>query len=301
MKYGEFLDEWMSGVKANVKSRTFRRYDCILTGQVRPQLGQIEIENLDAETMQRFVADLSRRYAANTVKSVVAVVRSSLAKAESLGIVGHNVMDKVELPRREEKLVECFSAAEQKKIEKFIETSGKEKYIGVLLCLYTGLRVGELLALEWQDIDFEKGLLTVQKSCHDEWRDGEYIKAIETPKTNASIRVIPIPHQLLPKLKGAKKGSKSPYVVSGKDGKEISVRSYQSSFELLLKRLSLPHHGFHALRHTFATRAIECGMDVRTLSELMGHTDPTVTLRRYAHSMMEHKRMMMNKLGKIFQ
>lgn len=84
------------------------------------------------------------------------------------------------------------------------------------------------------------------------------------------------------------------------DGEEpVSVRSYQRSFELLQKKLKIPRRGFHSLRHTFATRALECGMDVKTLSEILGHKNPTITLNRYVHSLMEHKRDMMNRLGKL--
>ena len=110
--------------------------------------------------------------------------------------------------------------------------------------------------------------------------------------------MIPLPKQLRPILKGLKKRSNSSSVVSA-NGSTVSVRYYQRSFELLLKKLKIPHKGFHSLRHTFATRAIECGMDVKTLSEILGHKNPTVTLNRYAHSLMEHKKEMMNRLGKL--
>ena len=85
----------------------------------------------------------------------------------------------------------------------------------------------------------------------------------------------------------------------GNGSKIITVRSYQRSFELLLQKQKIPHHGFHALRHTFATRAIECGMNVKSLSEILGHKNPTITLKRYVHSFMEHKREFMNRLGKL--
>jgi integrase len=88
-------------------------------------------------------------------------------------------------------------------------------------------------------------------------------------------------------------------MIAGNNGKVVSVRSYQQSFECLLKNLHIDHKGFHSLRHTFATRAIECGMDIKTLSEILGHKNPTITLNRYAHSLMDHKREMMNKLGKL--
>ena len=170
----------------------------------------------------------------------------------------------------------------------------KDKLYGILLCLYSGLRIGELIALQWSDIDFSKGILTVSKSCYD-GKDG---LIIDEPKTASSCRTIPLPKQLFPILRGIRKKSDSLFVVSN-HGKPVSVRSYQRSFELLLKKLKIAHRGFHSLRHTFATRALECGMDVKTLSEILGHKNPTVTLNRYAHSLIEHKTLMMNRLGNL--
>lgn len=161
-----------------------------------------------------------------------------------------------------------------------------------------GLQIGELLALEWSDVDFSKGEITVSKSCHDGKRNGRYCRLYDVPKTETSRRIVPIPKQILPRLREAKKESRSRWVV-GNGEKIISVRSYQYSFSLLLKKLGIPHRGFHVLRHTFATRAIECGMDVKTLSEILGHKNSTVTLNRYAHSLLSHKHEMMNRLGKL--
>jgi integrase len=153
--------------------------------------------------------------------------------------------------------------------------------------------------LEWSDIDMSKGELRVNKTCHygkDE--NGVFGRITDIPKTQSSIRTIPIPKQLMPRLREVKKKSRSTHIVSN-GSNLISIRSYQRSFSTLLKKLNIPHRGFHSLRHTFATRALECGMDVKTLSEILGHKNPTVTLNRYAHSLMEHKKEMMNKLGKL--
>ena len=134
---------------------------------------------------------------------------------------------------------------------------------GILLWLYTWLRVGELLALKWEDIDLQKGILTVSKSCHDgKDKCGHYVRVEDTPKTSSSRRVIPLPRQLLLFVKEAKKKSESEYVVA-KGNNPLSVRSYQRSFDLLQKKLKIPHRGFHSLRHTFATRAL--------LSDILGH------------------------------
>ena len=121
-----------------------------------------------------------------------------------------------------------------------------------------------------------------------------------SPKTVSSIRIIPFPKQLAPFLKKIYKFRKSNYVIS--DGENyVSIRSYQRSFELLQKKINIPQRGFHTLRHTFATRALECGMDVKTLSEILGHKNVTVTLNRYVHSLPEHKKAMMNRVGDFIE
>ena len=205
--------------------------------------------------------------------------------------------NKIKRPKPKEKQVECFSIQEQKKIEEAALSAKKDKYRGIILCLYTGLRIGELLALTWNDIDFEKSILSITKTCHDGNENGEHIRIIDTPKTENSMRQIPLSKTLVKMLKEIKKKSKCEFVIA--DGKKpVFIRSYQRMFELFLKELKLPHKGFHSLRHTFATRALECGMDVKTLSEILGHQNPSVTLKRYTHSLMEHKKEMMNRLGK---
>ena len=231
---------------------------------------------------------------ANTVNAIISVLQNSLRTAHLLGYAKDYTANMIKRPKLKERKIECFTLAEQKKIESAVFDSKKTKMFGIVLCLYTGLRIGELIALQWKDIDLQKGLLTVFRSCHDT-RGGI---VFDEPKTATSRRVIPLPKQLLPKLKSIKKSSNSDFVVSV-DGNAVSVRSYQRSFELLLKRQNIVHRGFHSLRHTFATRALECGMDVKTLSEILGHKNPTVTLNRYAHSLLEHKTAMMNRLGKL--
>ena len=262
----------------------------------------MELNDLSPLILQRLITSLlqngnkktGKGLSASSVNAVISVIQSSLKTAHLLGLAKEYAADKIKRPKLAEKPVECFTIAEQKQIEQAILNGKKDKLYGILLCLYSGLRIGELIALQWSDIDFTKGILTVSKSCHDS-KNG---LIIDEPKTATSRRVIPLPKQLLPILKDVKKRSDSSFVVSA-DGKPVSVRSYQRSFELLLKKLKIPHKGFHSLRHTFATRALECGMDVKTLSEILGHKNPTVTLNRYAHSLMEHKTDMMNKLGKL--
>jgi integrase len=265
------------------------------------------MDELDARVIQRYIVSLSQSgntkngkgLAPNSVNSIILVIHASLSMAYVLGLTQAIYVDKIKRPKTMEKVVESFSAEEQKKIEQAVLQDKRPKMIGIVLCLYTGLRIGELLALEWSDIDFVKGELSVSKTCYDGKDEyGNFCRVTGTPKTETSRRIIPLPKQIIPILKEIKKKNNSKYVVGDGD-KTISVRSYQRSFELLLKKQKIPHHGFHALRHTFATRAIECGMDVKSLSEILGHKNPTITLNRYVHSFMAHKKEFMNRLGKL--
>ena len=303
VKYIDWLHSWLENyVRPSVKVRTYERYKLIIEQHIKDKIGGMELDELTPLVLQAFITELlqngNRRtgkgLSANSVNAVISVLQSSLKTARLLGLMKEYTADKLKRPKLTEKPVECFTLGEQKQIEQAVLNGKKDKLYGILLCLYSGLRIGELIALQWMDIDLAKGILTVSKSCHDS-KDG---LIIDEPKTQSSRRMIPLPKQLLPILKGIKEKSNSPFVVSA-NGKPVSVRSYQRSFELLLKRLHIPHKGFHSLRHTFATRALECGMDVKTLSEILGHKNSTVTLNRYAHSLMEHKQDMMNRLGRL--
>ena len=309
MKYKEWLREWLeSYIKPSSKQKTYIRYSEIVSQHIVGSLGDYEMDELTPLILQRFATELlhsgnlktGKGLSANSVNGIVTVIQNSLKVAYGIGQTSEYTADKIKRPKAREKQVTCFTPTEQKQIEQAVLNGKKAKMFGVVLCLYTGLRIGELLALEWSDIDLHKGIITVSKSCHDGKDDnGQFARITDTPKTETSEREIPFPKQLIPYLRNLKKDSNSVYVVASDSDKLISVRAYQRSFELFLKRLHIPHKGFHSLRHTFATRALECGMDVKTLSEILGHKNANVTLNRYVHSLMEHKREMMNRLGKL--
>lgn len=307
MKYGEWLTEWLNNyVRISAKYRTVERYTEIIFNHLIPSVGGLEMQDLTPKILQKYISELlecgNKRtgtgLSSSAVNSIITVIQNSLHTAFNLRYIEDMVGDKLKRPKTVEKQIECFSIAEQKQIEQAVRCSSKPYMIGVLLCLYTGLRIGELLALEWGDIDFANGTLTVDKTCHyGKNRDGQFGRIIGTPKTETSIRIIPIPKQLIPILKEHRKASST--LVISKNGVGISNRTYQRNFESLLKLQNIKHRGFHALRHTFATRALECGMDVKTLSELLGHKSPAVTLKKYAHTFLIHKKEMMNRLGKL--
>ncbi len=309
MYYKDWLHDWLEHyMKPTTKDKTFTRYKEIVSLHLIPKFGNCDVNDLTPIVVQKYISELldhgnlktRKGLAPNSVNAIIVVVQNSLQTAHLLGIADQYEMDKLKRPKAKEKEVTCFTPAEQKKIEQAVMLDKRLKMRGIVLCLYSGLRIGELLALEWSDIDFSTGEMSITKNCHDgKDANGKFTRITDTPKTATSKRVIPLPKPILQMLREMKKNSTSPYVISGGDT-VLSVRSYQMSFELLLSKLNIPHRGFHSLRHTFATRALECGMDVKTLSEILGHKSATITLNRYAHSLMDHKKNMMNRLGKLF-
>lgn len=307
MKYKVWFEEWLTHyIKPSSKQRTFEQYSRAAQIHILPYLGDIELTDLTPFVLQKFITGLTENgnkrtgkgLSPNFVKTILSVIQNSLKTAHLVGYLPEFSANKIKRPKPKEKQVECFSAWEQKKIEEAALSAKKDKYRGIVLCLYTGLRIGELLALTWNDIDFEKSILSVTKTCHDGNENGKHIRIIDTPKTENSRRQIPLSKTLIKMLKEMKKKSKCEFVIA--DGERpVFIRSYQRMFELFLKKLKLPHKGFHSLRHTFATRALECGMDVKSLSEILGHKNAVITLNRYAHSLWEHKAEMMNKLSKM--
>lgn len=308
MKYENWLNVWLKNyVKPSAKEKTYMLYSETVSRHVVPRLGGRETADITPLELQRTVTELitsgniktGKGLAANTVNVIISVIQASLKAAQIAGVTSEYVGDKIRRPKTVEKTIKCFTVGEQKKIEEEVLRSKKPKTFGILLCLYTGLRIGELLALEWGDIDFLKCELTVSKTLHDaKDENGKFCVHVDKPKTPSSHRVIPIPRQLMPVLKEARKKNAGKLVVRAEKTGYVSVRSYQKTFLNILKKQGVAVRNFHALRHTFATRALECGMDVKTLSEILGHRSPTVTLNRYVHSLMEHKKEMMNRLGK---
>ena len=307
MTYKKWLSEWLELYVKPLKHRTYERYKDICNLHIISQLGDYELDELTPLVLQRHINGIREHgnhktggeLSANFVNAVITVIQSSLKRANELGYTSTYHAGAIQRPRVEESEVRCFTVKEQKAIEKAVLEARKRKMLGVIIALYTGVRIGELLSLEFSAVDMQKRTITVKTTCYESKdENGKYAKMTDSTKSHRT-RVIPFPKQLLPIFKELKALSKSGYVIENAKGEQMSVRSYQRSFELLIDKLGISKLSFHALRHTFATRALESGMDVKTLSEVLGHKSATVTLNRYAHSMMEHKQSVMDRFGML--
>ena len=300
MKLNELLEVWLERyMKHTIKIRTYNRYKSICDLHLIKDLGEYELDELKPNVLQDFLLKkIDDHYSTNTIKGIVSVLKQALRLAITLEFVDKEYCSNLKMPSSEEKEISVFTKKEQQVIESFCLNHKKRNYIGIVICLYTGIRLGELLALTWDDIDFNSNLLTINKTSYSAKVDGKTQIIVDKPKTKKSNRVIPLPNQLVKLLKIIKKESNSKYVIATRNSGMVGNRSYQRTFKFILKKVNVPYRNFHSLRHTFATNAIELGMDVKTLAEILGHTNAMITLNRYSHSLLNYKIEMMNKLGK---
>lgn len=307
MKLNDWLNIWLNKyAKLSVKQRTFIQYSEIIKNHLSPILGKYDLTNLSATVLQEFVIQklesgnlkTGKALSSNSVIQIVCILKQALHQAHVLELISKDNSNLIKLPNVQEKQVQAFEIDEQNKVVEYCMRSKKPNHFGIVLCFYTGLRIGELLALTWSDIDFEKKTMSINKTISYTKINEKYRTNISTPKTKSSIRIIPLPKSILDKLKQLKKASQSPYILCTRNSKMVNIRTYQRTFERILHKLNINIRNFHAIRHTFATRAIETGIDVKTVAEILGHTNPIITLNRYSHSLMSHKTEMMNKLGK---
>ena len=309
MTIQNLLTEWLEIYqKEHIKARTYSRYQGLITMHVVPMLGDKNIDELGRREIQEFLTQQKKdgnirngeKLSATSTNMMLSVLNLAFEYACDMEYIEENPCARVRRTKAEAKKIEAFTVEEQRAIEIEISYSDDRRLHGILLCLYSGLRIGELLGLTWNDVDFERGVIKITKTVYREKDEsGTWQLCVDTPKTKASDRVIPLPEYITYMLRQDYETTQTPYVVENKKGERMSIRSYQYIFEKLTERAGVRKLNFHALRHTFATRAIECGMDIKTVADIMGHQNASITLNRYAHCMLDHKIEMMQKLPRV--
>ena len=293
MKLKDIVMKYLDNIKYSMKQKTYLFYLQINDIYISRFNKTITLNNLN-----EFVASIKEKYSHSTTKLVKSLINRSLDFALKNNLINEKIVISIGLKNKQVRKVEALEKQEQTKIEKYILENEKLYHYGILISLYTGLRLGELLALKWQNVDFNNKLIFVDKSIETISQNHKTLIIESLPKTQSSIREIPISKQLLNILKALKQNSKNDFVLVSHNNKQLQPRAYQKSFENLLKKLKIKHYGFHSLRHTFATRLLENGVDIKTISELMGHSSPTITLNRYVHTNMQNKRKAMEVFNK---
>ena len=308
MKLEDLLNLWLEKyAKLSIKPRSYNKYEAFITLHINPILGNTPITEITSNMLQDFILQklengnlkTNKPLSVNTVFGIVSVLKQAFKLALTLDLIPKDPTVAIKLPQQQEKEIQALTRDEQKRIEEYCLKQTKNNYIGIIICLYTGIRLGELLALTWDDIDFEKKFLFIKKTAYKLKINGKNQMVIDKPKTKKSNRIIPLPDKLINLLQLTKNKSTSDYILSTKTNNMVDIRSYQRTFESILNKCGIKHYNFHCLRHTFATRALELGMDIKTLSEILGHTNVAITLNRYAHSLLEYKIQEMNKISSL--
>jgi len=280
-----------------LKASTVSNYRMKVEKHIIPALGEIVCTEITANDIYRFIEakrcqGLSERY----IYDILVLLKSVFRYANiTYGV--RNIMDSIVMPRHSRPEVAVLSKNEQMRLIQHLTRNPCSTALAILLSLYTGLRIGELCALQWQDIDLEKRILTVNKTIQR--IQAVNVKArtklvITAPKSKSSVREIPIPECLITLLEQYK-DSPDLFVLSA-NIKPLEPRTLQYRFARILNNADLPSVHFHSLRHAFATNCVAAGFDVKTLSEILGHSSVELTLNLYVHSSMERKKEFMNLL-----
>ena len=302
------LDSWLENSMIKLKASSYVKYYNIINNHLKPSLGKHLLININSTLLNVFATEKLKSGKLNatgglsdkTVKDIMSVIKSALsfAKSESLP-VDENI--NLTLPREKNKDIRVLSKDEQAILEKHLSSGLNESKLGIFLCLYTGLRVGEVCALKWSDISIESRTLTINRTMQriQILEDGISAKTkifVTNPKSDCSTRMIPLPDCLIDKLSRFRPANLDAYFLTGKADQYIEPRTYQNRFKSYIEDSGIKNANFHATRHTFATRCVELGFEIKSLSEILGHSNIKITLDRYVHPSIDLKRNNMNKL-----
>lgn len=300
-RFSVYCDEWLRFNKLRVKESTLVKYTTILEKHIKPRLGGYSISKVNNAVTVKFTEDLLyvERLSPKTIKDIL-VVLNSILKYSAKEYSG--ILPKAELfyPKSTKKEMRVLSKEEQTRFIEFLLKDTDECKFGTLFALLTGIRIGEICALKWENISLKDGTVSITSTVQrlkslDGSSDNKTKIVISDPKSNTSARIIPLTDFVLG-LCQKFKADNSAYILSGRADKIIEPRTLQYKMDSYTKACGFEGVHFHTLRHTFATRCVEVGFEIKSLSEILGHASPRITLERYVHSSLELKRKNMDKL-----
>ncbi len=298
----DWTEFWLENVmRPHLKPGTYAGYQRNIQKHILPSLGPMLLRKMAQGDIQNFANRLVHTMASSTLQGICRLLKAILTSAWHKGLIDKNPYYEIKFPKSPPRTPRVLTKTEQKKIEHSIKNSQELEY---LLCLYTGIRVGELAALRWEDIDFENRLLHIRHSVQRIPSSNGNTKTrlfLGTPKSEHSLRDIPIPIFLMPYLENRKNSaafpSASPFVFANKQGGYKDPRTFQRRISQLCKNLGILGVHMHTLRHSFAVRCLEHHIRYEILAELLGHASAQITIRHYVHCTEEDKRRSMDLLS----
>ncbi len=297
--FSQIAEQWLVSAKLRVKPSSYANYKNLVNKHLVTTFGCIRMSDLSSAKMNDFILNKMQTgklrekggLSAKSVRDIMTVFRSISMYAErEYGIRSVHFT----MPKTEQKKMEVLNADERRRLEQYLISVPNLTHASILLCMFTGLRVGELCGLQWRDINIKSCTISVNRTIQRVNHNGHSEVVIGTPKSRSSVRTIPMP-QFMAEYLEKYKSEDEVYLVTGKR-KPTEPRTMQNRFHAILKEAGVREVNFHMLRHTYATVCVEHVFDAKTLSELLGHADASIALNRYVHSSMKLKHDYVSRL-----
>lgn len=305
--YDDWLSEWLRIKKPMVKVSTYVRYKNIVDNHIKPYLGKYSLNQMTTPLLEEFVIHAMTKgrmdgcggLSAKSISDILVIIKDTFRFAQSYGAPTSCNFDCIRI-RKTGKEMRILTRIEEKRLVNILLENINRYKAGILISLYTGIRIGELCALKGKHISLEERTIRIEQTMQRLQRlDDSHKKKthiiISEPKSSCSKRTIPISDALMTILMSFQTEQDS-FFLSGTAQVFVEPRTMQNHFKTVIKNCGIENVTFHSLRHTFATRCVEVGFDVKSLSEILGHSSVKITLDRYVHSSLEQKRKCMEKL-----
>lgn len=298
-KYEGTLEQWclfwLSNIQKNVKKSTYVSYSNKLSQHIFPMIGQIDLRRLSPPQIESCLKSLEEKLSRSSIHVILQVLKTCLNEAVKKGILIKNPCNQISVPKLPFSSVLSLTVEEEVTLQKYARSHPKG--LPIILSLQAGLRIGEICGLKWQDIDFSSNVINVSRTIQrlPALNQGGKKKTMiveHSPKSVRSLRTIPMSTTIRTELLKIKEQSTSPYVFGKKNPAEPRLITYW--FKKIINELKLPNYRFHALRHTFATRCLEKGVTIATISDILGHHSIKMTLDTYINTFLSEKRDAIN-------
>ena len=298
---------WKADKRKWVKPSTYAVYVQITNKHILPFFGNLQPEQLSESVFQHFADGLlAQGLSINSIRDVLMILKMILRFGEKLS-AWPNIIYDIHFPTTamHNTNITVLTTADQRKLLNYLKENFSFRNLGLQICMYSGLRIGEVCALQWKDLDVATGEIHITKTVQRIWlSDGdekEYRLSVGQPKTASSVRNIPICKDLMKIVRPLRKGMADDFYVVSNAAAPLEPRYYRDYFQKLLTKLGIPPTRFHALRHSFATRCIESRCDYKTVSVILGHSSLATTMDLYVHPGFEEKKCCINRMAKSLQ
>ncbi len=308
--FATVAEEWFEAIRPTLKPSSISKYRNVLDIHLLPEFGAKKLTDITRNEVtafsSRLLASGGRKgcgLAPKSVSDILSVMKNAMGYAHHVKCVRVIDFEGITI-RQPKKQFRVFSRAEQRAFSKYLIDNLTPITMGILVCLYTGLRVGEICALTWGDISFSEQKLhvarTMQRIQLPKESEQRTRVIITEPKSDYSVRDIPIPDEVFRLLADRRKPDGC-FFLTGLERTFIEPRTLENHFHTAAAACGISGATMHTCRHTFATRCIELGFDIKTLSEILGHANVAITMNRYVHPSMEMKQQSMNRLSNLLE